>query len=388
MTSTSFSLSLDATLRWSMLPQLLPNPMAGHSSVVVDGAAWFFGGASEERVYGDVLRWDDREAGRAATKEGQMPGGVGRSRHATVVSPDGQSVLLLGGGDNDHVWADGLCWDLRGGRFDPNRIPMLPEPRWGHTATLVGSDIFVFGGHTGATMVGDLCVLNSESFEVASIKREPNTQPSRRAGHTATYLEESDSIVFFGGGDGSTIFNDTHIFDLASASWRTPVVSGQPPVARCAHTAVALPGTREPSVLVFGGGDGTRRFKDLYILEDRAPRADDDSHHDDVHTSESVTTSESLETPASSPPALHTRSTSSAPTSTGDMDNFLTACGVTQHASILSSFAAQAIDVDVIEMLTEQHLEDLGVTKLGDRLRIIKRARHWAASQQTRAQHR
>lgn len=38
---------------------------------------------------------------------------------------------------------------------------------------------------------------------------------------------------------------------------------GNPPSARCAHTSSLI----ESNLIVFGGGDGNRRMKDVYILQ-------------------------------------------------------------------------------------------------------------------------
>ena len=42
----------------------------------------------------------------------------------------------------------------------------------------------------------------------------------------------------------------------------TPLTTGAAPVARVAHSATVW----EDKLVLFGGGDGTRRFKDLYML--------------------------------------------------------------------------------------------------------------------------
>lgn len=85
--------------------------------------------------------------------------------------------------------------------------------------------------------------------------------PSPRAGHTSTSF--GNKIVFFGGGDGKRLFRDLFILDPDTMTFSQPIISGSAPSARSAHTATIF----DHMVIVFGGGDGSRRFKDVYLLE-------------------------------------------------------------------------------------------------------------------------
>ena len=53
------------------------------------------------------------------------------------------------------------------------------------------------------------------------------------------------------------------ILDIETRTWSHPLIIGTAPAARCAHSANMFEG----KLIVFGGGDGNRRFKDLYLVD-------------------------------------------------------------------------------------------------------------------------
>ena len=75
-------------------------------------------------------------------------------------------------------------------------------PRGGHTSTLTGASLIVFGGH-----------------------------------------------YFEGGKTGFVYLNDTHVLDVNQSRWIKPKIKGTPPPGRYGHSAV-LAGAR---VIIFGG---------------------------------------------------------------------------------------------------------------------------------------
>jgi Rab9 effector protein with kelch motifs len=86
------------------------------------------------------------------------------------------------------------------------------------------------------------------------------TVPCPRAGHSVSLY--NGKLIFFGGGDGRRIFKDLFLFDPESLVFSQPTANGAAPAARCAHSATLW----DDKLIIFGGGDGNRRFKDLYIL--------------------------------------------------------------------------------------------------------------------------
>ena len=76
--------------------------------------------------------------------------------------------------------------------------------------------------------------------------------PSQREGHSATVMGEK--IVIFGGAgldkeDTSVNLCDLHILDTATLAWSQPLTQGKPPQERRYHSATAVDGV----IYVFGG---------------------------------------------------------------------------------------------------------------------------------------
>jgi hypothetical protein len=122
-------------------------------------------------------------------------------------------------------------------------------------------------------MLNDLHALDTETFVWTSVLAA-ETPPSPRAGHTMNVV--GDLVMLFGGGDGEKVLNDLHFLESTPMGptlyrWLHPPTVATAPTGRCAHTATAgaeesAPTERTTTVYVFGGGDGNRRFKDVYLL--------------------------------------------------------------------------------------------------------------------------
>jgi len=150
-----------------------------------------------------------------------------------------------------------------------------PEDREGHTASVVGQHIFIFGGtwtdeEDNTLYMNDLHVLDTSQL---CWSRPPASGaiPIEREGHTATTV--GHRIFVFGGTwvddeDNSTYLNDLYIFDVDLAAWLQADTTGEPPIQREGHTASVI-GTQ---MVVFGGAglDSEERsvnLNDLHILD-------------------------------------------------------------------------------------------------------------------------
>mmetsp|Transcript_70614 Transcript_70614/g.169193 ORF Transcript_70614/g.169193 Transcript_70614/m.169193 type:complete len:555 (-) Transcript_70614:174-1838(-) len=133
-----------------------------------------------------------------------------------------------------------------------------------HTATLVGTEVYVFGGYDGQKNHNELYV-----FDVMSMEwRQPavgGVKPNGRNGHSASLLNGGTQILILGGwlGNGPLASGDLHLLCLSPLKWVQPAFRGEPPGPCNMHTADPVGNT----LYVFRGGDGRAYLNDLHGLD-------------------------------------------------------------------------------------------------------------------------
>jgi len=123
-----------------------------------------------------------------------------------------------------------------------------PSPRYGHSATLIGRRMFVFGGRgEGGALLDDMFLLDLDEWCWVNVS--PTTAaPAARFEHGCCTV--GPRIVVFGGWNGKACFNDLWVFDTDSFTWMKPKTGGRPPCPRHGCQTELLPDGR---VVVFGG---------------------------------------------------------------------------------------------------------------------------------------
>jgi len=146
----------------------------------------------------------------------------------------------------------------------------LPPPRYGHSATIVGQSMIVFGGQDGKQQFNDIWVL--EIIDPWTWTSVPSCGPSPavRTRHTATCV--GDTIIVYGGFSRETRYlSDMHTLTLAGepgqqeAVWTSLDFAGQETMGkRAQHAAAATSDGRH--VVIFGGYDGTKNLQDVWVV--------------------------------------------------------------------------------------------------------------------------
>lgn len=130
-----------------------------------------------------------------------------------------------------------------------------------HSATLIGSNVHVFGGWDSRTCFNNLFVLDADAF-YWSVPRVIGEMPMTLRAMTCTAVGKK--IVVFGGGDGPTYYNGVYVLDTLTFRWTKPRILGDKvPCPRRAHVACLY----KNGIYVFGGGDGDKALNDIWRLD-------------------------------------------------------------------------------------------------------------------------
>ncbi|CZR55116.1 probable host cell factor 2 [Phialocephala subalpina] len=130
-----------------------------------------------------------------------------------------------------------------------------------HTTTLVGSNIYVFGGCDARSCFNELYVMDADAFYFSCPYVCGDIPVPLRA---MTCTAVGKKLIVFGGGDGPAYYNDVYVLDTVNFRWSKPKIAGdRQPSKRRAHTACLW----RNGIYVFGGGDGVRALNDVWRLD-------------------------------------------------------------------------------------------------------------------------
>ena len=130
-----------------------------------------------------------------------------------------------------------------------------------HTTTLVGTNVYVFGGCDSRACFNSLYVLDADAFYWSAPHVVGDIPVPLRA---MTCTAVGKKLVVFGGGDGPAYYNDVYVLDTVNFRWSKPrIIGDRVPSKRRAHTACLY----KNGIYVFGGGDGVRALNDIWRLD-------------------------------------------------------------------------------------------------------------------------
>lgn len=273
-----------------------PSRRAYHSTFAYKESLWVFGGVGTRGYSNDVWRltFEDARGGAGRWVECPCVGRVPRKREGHTGTVVDSTLVVYGGydgcdwlGDVFALNLETLIWWRAAGGDAPN----APTPRSGHAAAkapLEWDAVFVFGGFNGDGCVNEFAACLEIDVLAGTAAWEPiepkGAAPSKRYGHSAVVY--NTSVYVFGGTGpvtgygaditGAVCHNDMCVFSLLQPHkpvWRRDphghAFPGEPPSARHCHGA-AMVGNN--MVLVGGSTRGP------YCARDAFPKLLNDVH--------------------------------------------------------------------------------------------------------------
>lgn len=244
-----------------------PRPRHGHRAVAIKDLIVVFGGGNEGIV-------DELHVYNTATNQwfvpstkGEVPPGC--AAYGCVV--DGTRILVFGGMveygkySNDLYELQASRWEWKRLKPRPPKRGMPPCPRLGHSFTLIGNKVYLFGGLANDSentkinipryrYLNDLFTLELRNNNTTAweIPQTFGTLPSPRESHTSVaYVDEATGksrLVIYGGMSGCRL-GDLWFLDVDTMTWSKPTVHGIPPLPRSLHSSTLI----GHNMFVFGG---------------------------------------------------------------------------------------------------------------------------------------
>ncbi|MEQ2220543.1 hypothetical protein ILYODFUR_006493 [Ilyodon furcidens] len=230
-------------------------------------AVFVYGGLREGQRYSEMyilntLTWK----WRLVTAKGNVPN---LSYHSAVFYQ--KELFVFGGVQPSHALGDRSCCNtlyIFSPEYELWYQPIVegdkPLPRFGHSATLLGQKLIIFGGRKTAAYLNDLHVLDLGLMEYTAVKYA-NMPPLPRGFHAAAPVLDN-RILISGGCSAIGALQDVHVFNTDTNIWSSiacPLLCSKP---RAGHSMINLQTEQGENrnvkcrVLVFGGSDCSGYF--------------------------------------------------------------------------------------------------------------------------------
>lgn len=248
----------------------IPSPRAYHSAVVADGHVYTFGGFDGRFYLNDLHKWEIFDPATNSTGSWvklDQTGAVPDVRAAAATALYGRQLYVFGGFEvavyrNDFFVLNLDTYKWSAVALNRERSCAMPGPRAMASLTLVGDRLVLFGGifcasNGSCSHLNDIHQFNIHKSEFSSTQPE-GTAPPARYGHSATLA--GTKILIFGGSAYPTLFNDMFQYEVYENQWS--VAEGIPPYARKQHTLNQFvdPTDNRTKLVVFGGRHGSGGF--------------------------------------------------------------------------------------------------------------------------------
>lgn len=249
----------------------MPSGRWGHDMCLIDKRkAVLIGGQGSKQQMAKDSVWTLNMSQECIswTQESCEGGGADRRIGHTVTYDTEKKVLYVYGGSKTKRWfSDVNILDLHTNTWSAVKAVGNAPTRSYHSCNFFNGELLVFGGvFPNPDPQPDGCSNELYIFNTSAKNwYKPitsGTPPSPKSGHSASLL--GDRLVIFGGWDFPQCFNDVSIIDLAMMEFSSPTISGTLPSPRSWHASTVLPRQR---IFVHGGYDGNQILADSFVFD-------------------------------------------------------------------------------------------------------------------------
>ncbi|KAL7727635.1 hypothetical protein ACLKA6_014976 [Drosophila palustris] len=244
-----------------------PRPRHGHRAINIKELMVVFGGGNEGIV--DELHVYNTVSNQwyVPVLKGDVPNGC--AAYGFVV--EGTRMFVFGGMieygkySNELYELQATKWEWRKMYPESPDNGLPPCPRLGHSFTMVGEKIFLFGGLANESddpknnipkYLNDLYILDTRGVHSHNgkwiIPKTFGDSPPPRESHTGISFMNKDSgklsLLVYGGMSGCRL-GDLWLLDTDSMTWEKPRTRGQAPLPRSLHSSTMIAN----KMYVFGG---------------------------------------------------------------------------------------------------------------------------------------
>ncbi|KAL0557241.1 hypothetical protein IC582_005765 [Cucumis melo] len=262
--------------QWVALPVSGSRPPARykHAAAVVDQKLYIVGGSRNGRYLSDVQVLDLSNLSWSSVKLQMSPGVENSDGNGSLVEAlpptSGHSMvkwdkklIVLGGnlkGSSDRILVH--CIDLETHTWSVMETAgNIPIARAGHSATLFGSKIIMFGGEDSSRkLLNDIHILDLETLTWDEVETK-QSRPAPRFDHTAA-LHAEHYLLVFGGCSHSAFFSDLHVLDFHTMEWSQPQLQGDLVTPRAGHAGITI----DENWYIVGGGDNKNGCPETIVL--------------------------------------------------------------------------------------------------------------------------
>ncbi|WP_455392020.1 Kelch repeat-containing protein [[Eubacterium] cellulosolvens] len=201
-------------------------------------------GADSELVLENTYNWTNKNPPRIISPSD-------RNRHTMATIRGTDKVILYGGSDNAMILNDTWVYDLSDNSWTEKSPATGPGLRRDNDmAGVYGTDqVVFFGGYNGTSGFNDTWIYDLSANTWT--ERFPTNSPSRRYYHKMSSVYGTDKVLLFGGAYGATIFDDLWEYDLSANTWTNKNPSGSTPKGRIGHGMAGINGN--DNIVMYGG---------------------------------------------------------------------------------------------------------------------------------------